>query len=513
MSCLNGQTMASGRLRAFARRCASVLLTLSFAGGALASGPRTYQDAVGDAAYRPTSADGAQMLPAGEPIDLVMLRVGNWSTPTPLSDPYVGTFTDSASPLGRIDVVFAGVVSPPGVLTGAGQPDPFRFGARPLYAFIDFDIDNEDDTGGELTSSALNRFYANVARFGTHPGSSDSIRFAMSSGGLDYDYTTTPYFERSGADYALSFCGCTAATLESESTTPAKLNGVFEAGETMIVSGRFFQRAGGFRPASAVIGGSVPGAYDPIVRVRFHHDVESDRTTVSIVFALTQQGAAMLTGESAQPIDANVANHTSVAEAMQDIINRAQSYSTPGLTYQLIRGWRDQELDDATDAGDWRARALVGTTYAGTASSLYLWTDAGFECTYHDVNGDAAADAGDQAAINQAITVADGGSDDADGYVNGSVAIGNHPMGFSVYDVNSDGVINGLDADAIEPACAADFDQSGTADATDIFIFLDAWFAQNGLSGPGLSADIDGSGSVEATDIFVFLDAWFAGCG
>lgn len=63
-----------------------------------------------------------------------------------------------------------------------------------------------------------------------------------------------------------------------------------------------------------------------------------------------------------------------------------------------------------------------------------------------------------------------------------------------------------------QPQCPADFDDSGTVDATDIFVYLDAWFAQSGHSGEGLSADVDGSGDVSATDIFVFLDEWFTPC-
>ena len=58
--------------------------------------------------------------------------------------------------------------------------------------------------------------------------------------------------------------------------------------------------------------------------------------------------------------------------------------------------------------------------------------------------------------------------------------------------------------------CSADFNQSGDVTADDIFAFLDAWFAQNGLVGPGNSADFNGSNDVTADDIFAFLDAWFA---
>ncbi len=62
---------------------------------------------------------------------------------------------------------------------------------------------------------------------------------------------------------------------------------------------------------------------------------------------------------------------------------------------------------------------------------------------------------------------------------------------------------------------AADFDWSGTVDATDLFVYLDAWFVQvdaggSGGVGVGLPTDLDDSGDVDVTDLFAFLDAWFS---
>lgn len=59
-------------------------------------------------------------------------------------------------------------------------------------------------------------------------------------------------------------------------------------------------------------------------------------------------------------------------------------------------------------------------------------------------------------------------------------------------------------------ACSADINGTGGVTADDIFAFLDAWFAQNGQTGPGLTADFNDSNDVTADDIFAFLDAWFA---
>jgi hypothetical protein len=54
--------------------------------------------------------------------------------------------------------------------------------------------------------------------------------------------------------------------------------------------------------------------------------------------------------------------------------------------------------------------------------------------------------------------------------------------------------------------CIADFDCSGTVTIDDVFLFLNAWFAD------AAAADVDGLGGITVTDIFVFLKKWFAGC-
>lgn len=60
-------------------------------------------------------------------------------------------------------------------------------------------------------------------------------------------------------------------------------------------------------------------------------------------------------------------------------------------------------------------------------------------------------------------------------------------------------------ANFVSPCCAADFNQDGVRNVSDIFAYLTAWFASDS------SADINGGG-VAVNDIFAFLSAWFAGC-
>jgi hypothetical protein len=58
------------------------------------------------------------------------------------------------------------------------------------------------------------------------------------------------------------------------------------------------------------------------------------------------------------------------------------------------------------------------------------------------------------------------------------------------------------------PCCYADFDKVGSNTIDDIFIYLNAWFANS----PYAKVGGDGVAVPTIDDIFVFLNAWFAGC-
>lgn len=59
----------------------------------------------------------------------------------------------------------------------------------------------------------------------------------------------------------------------------------------------------------------------------------------------------------------------------------------------------------------------------------------------------------------------------------------------------------------VTPArCLGDFDSSGVVEVSDIFGFLNAWFAGD------LEADADESGVLGTSDIFAFLNVWMTGC-
>ena len=70
--------------------------------------------------------------------------------PNPAGDPYTGTSIPAAEAhFFRLDVVFAGLLNPPGPL--GSTFDPFRFRASPPFGFLDIDVDPGSDTGGEMS--------------------------------------------------------------------------------------------------------------------------------------------------------------------------------------------------------------------------------------------------------------------------------------------------------------------------------------------------------------------------
>lgn len=58
--------------------------------------------------------------------------------------------------------------------------------------------------------------------------------------------------------------------------------------------------------------------------------------------------------------------------------------------------------------------------------------------------------------------------------------------------------------------CPADFNDNGEIAVADLFDYLDAWFATNGLTDACFPADVDGVQGVDVVDLFFYLDLWFA---
>ncbi|MCB9846683.1 MAG: hypothetical protein H6811_11945 [Phycisphaeraceae bacterium] len=488
--------------------------------------PDTLYDRPGDARLHRTDP-GANGPVSCSPPDLLSVRLRGWHAFDAESDPYAGFEVDpEGCHLFRADIVLEGLVNPAGTLGLNGNPcDPYRFGPNPVVGFIDFDIDRDRDTGGELGSAAEIRFLANVGRFAALPEGSLGSRAARSGDDYDLNFWTGPYFERSGADFAVVLCGCHDVEIVSGDDG----DGVFEAGETWVVRSRFFQRAAGYRDASGVFGGSDFGLYDPLTNLRFRHSVSANTTTITLVEAMDMHGASELTGEPEQAPDNEIGpfSHHSVQEAVLDLIDAAQgSISEPART--LTKQWEHKGWDDAWDVSRWRATALIGAPYDTCDESLYAWSDVGFESEVGDFDSSGFVDGADALVFASGVASLDGMASDCDGMVDGRVVICDFGPNFSVFDVNYDGVIDASDLHAI---CPADLTGSsdpqspdygvpdGQVDGSDFFFFLDRFAAGDlaradltGSADPGSGDYGDPDGVVDASDFFFYLDLFVIGC-
>lgn len=471
------------------------------ASSALATEQEVRIDSEGDAVARPTSLT-QPFNPTALP-DVVALTLSGWDLTGGPGNPYTGVAVDGENAdLFRIDIEFAGLVTPPGALgLGPTTWDPFRFGDRPVYGFVELNIDRERDSGGELAPTAQNRYLANAARFGRRTWDSIGERLAVSGDDLDSDFSTGPQYERSGAEFEFGFCGCFETLLVSQT---GNMDSVMDVGETFDVRGRFFRRVASFTVVSGMEGGSFGGTYDPLVDVRFSHDIVSDQTTVSFVGALTMAGAAELAGQPQQFADFLVDNHWSVYEAAYDIIDGALGLNgpIPPDVGMLLDQWGSYEPDDHLDPTRWRVLALFGTTYTSPGSDLFVWTDTGFAELEHDINGDAVVDDTDRAAVAAYISLYDGSPTDADGSADGRVTISDPGDNFCLYDVTGDFLVDDADLAAFDSGIPADLDGDGSVDSADLAALLAAWGAS---SDP---ADLDGDGTVGAGDLAALLAAW-----
>lgn len=487
------------------RMLAGVIAALAATGIALAGdGSGEFPMPSGDAVARRTDSTNSGWLPPDQTLpDLINISIQRWAPTNPQLDPFAGSIPGGGSAnFFRLQLTFAGLVNPPGTIGLGGQPfEPMKFGKSPLYGFVELDVDEDEETGGEAPTVAALRPLGQASRFGGRfRGSSGSMQ-ALNACDLNQPWTQEPQVCLSGADFSLVLCGCHPITIVSMSNP---ISTTFEAGDTWVVEGRFFQRAGGYIPASLVQGGSALGAYDPLVRLQFSNDAYTGMTTVTLVYPLTQAGAGLLTGQSAQPINTYVNDQTSVAEAVTDLINSSTRPGLTGLTYELIHRWAGRSANNSLNPRRWNVRAIVGTTYPNPEDGLYVWTDVGPNLLRGDVNGDGVRSWLDRNAILAFIAAHDGQpGEDADQTVNGSVQLIDFGANFSIYDVNGDGFVDSNDLVGL-PTCDADWNASGSVTVQDVFDFLSSWFAGD--------ADFNHSNSTTVQDIFDFLTAWFAGC-
>jgi hypothetical protein len=472
------------------------------AGSSPCSSNGVWSDQQGDALIRRTDQGNNATLPSGFiPIDLLSVIVEGWSPTSPTTDLYSGSVINSNAEFVRIQVTVDGLVSPPGPIGLQGFPyDPYKFGNRPITGFIELDIDEQKNTGGEFMPIAQNRYLANVGRFGLSPEGSISERMIQSGDDLDNNFNTLPQFERTGSEFTLNLCGCFSPTIVSQS---GNANDLFEIGETWIISGRFFERFESFSPLSVLFGGSDFGLFDPVTTLQFVHNESSDTTSITLVFPITNSGAALQAGQPEQPIDLNLSNHTSMEEAIDDLIIGSNFAS--GSLAELVDGWDNKDVDEFREPRRWEVTALIGTTpLLAQPSSFYIWTDTGFCENYADFNLDELNSELDDQTLQNFIDTNDGSPSDADAIINGEYGIQSFGLEFHFFDLNYDGILN--DSDFPPSLCPADLFADGTLNFIDISTFLSLYSSQDP------QADFSNDGSFNFLDVSAFLSAFASGC-
>ncbi len=476
----------------------------------------TFQDTQGDAVVRrtDTGADGP-IDPANHQLpDLVSWSVGTWEPNNPQTDLFTGHWSTWGDFL-QLELVFNGVVNPPGPVGCCGQPayDPFVYGPNPVSGYVEIDMDGDIDTGGELDWPDL-RYLGNAARFGGRPQHNASKdRTAVDARAFDANLLTQPYVERSGEDFHLELVGWEINSNQIERSNTS--DWLFGAGETWTITGYLFHRAHAYSQfSSACCRSGVPiGSYDPLVKVQFAHHTASNRTTVSLVYPLTNAGAAAIEGTPVESMDIFFTNQNSVAEGLWELkisAMGATSWDRSLPEFVLIAPWENKNPDDYLDPTLWRVTVLAGGSYTSQQDSLFVWSDIYPNVLLGDFDGDGNVDSSEVALFDAYLQSNDGNPVlDADGTANGSIEIAGFGLGFSLYDLNYDGLVDSEDRAVVGGSSypRADYDHDQDVDQDD-FGHLQVCLtgADQTPPLPGCrNADLDRDNDVDQSDVAVFV--------
>lgn len=463
----------------------------------------TLPDAVADAVPRPTDPGANEPFDpvAHRLIDLQKITIGRWAPEDPVSDLFTGEFSAGGGFL-RLELAVEGLVNPP------GNPDPFffnpfRYGAHPVYGFVEIDMDNDVWTGGELHAPEY-RYLGNVVRFGGNvlrPEFRD--RVALDGAAFDDDFLTPPFVERHGEEFHLALLGWQFAPGDIQEMV-GNGDGIFEAGETWNIRGPFFHRAHGFEEFSFVEGGMHAGEYAPESDLQFHHDANDDVTYLSLVFPLTNTGAGLMHDEPPEPANQDPTDHASVLEGLDDLQLSAffLSIFPTGLPEEdIIIGWAERNPEDYLDPTSWSVTAILGTSYTqpDAAGVFYVWSDVYPNVVPGDVDGSGVWDGQDTQIIANYIAQ----NDRFDGVLDGQVTILSFAEDFSLYDVNHDGVVDHLDLIPIDRD--GDGDTDGDVDLADFAVLQRCFTEAGGGSLACVAMDISGDERVDLDDVGPFI--------
>ena len=461
----------------------------------------TYLDSIDDAVARRTDPGGDGPFDPNEHrlVDLRELSIGKWCPYDPTTDLFAGSF-EASGKFFRLDILLDCLVNPPGP-TLPWDFEPFSYGPHPIFGFVEVDMDQDVETGGELGAPEY-RYVGNVVRFGSKPADSVGLedRIALDASAFDGDFLTAPYVDRSGEEFHLALLG---SVFSQYDIVEISGNGdlLFDAGETWWIEAPWFHRAHGYEPFSLATGGAQPGEYSPCCTMQFEHDPNMDVTRITLVFPLKNQGAALMWGETPEPSNGDPSDQFSVKEALHDLHNSAvflDLYPTGLPEEAIITEWKNKDPDDYLLPVEWELAVLLGTSYtvAEPSGEFFVWTDVYPEGIRGDMNGDTEADQQDQQLIRQFIA----DEDASDGVVDGRVELTDFALNFSVFDVNHNSVVDDLDEMLVsEPGNLDDDDDIDLADFTS---FQECFSGSNIPYSPlecGL-ADLDADGDVDGKD-------------
>ncbi len=470
--------------------------------------PTIYVDGAGDVTIRRTDSDADAPIDPEllQPIDLVEIRIGKFSPYLPNEDVFDGVYGLLANFV-RIELLFAGLVAPPGPATPESYY-PYLYGNNPVYGFIEIDMDENVDTGGELEAARF-RYLANVARFGGRPALDRfEDRVALSATDYEHDFYTPPYYRRHGEEFHIAFLGPRPDSPGYQIQIVAGDEDLlFEAGETWDLFYSWFHRAHGYEEFSFITGGDYPGQYAPSTKMRFTHDPISDMTTAILVYPINPAGAGEMLGEQPQPMDFRVDNHFCVLEALIDLqYSAAWEVQHPSgvVGAELLAGWENQNPTEHMYARNWQLTALFGTTYplVGPINEVFIWTDAYPSPLVGDINGNGELDLADRAYVQNYIDTHDAD----DGVVDGLVAIPAFAFNFSICDFNYDGWVGNDDILGVDSPGDTDRDRD-----VDLYDAKNFQICFSGSTMPPvwpkcLALDLDSDGDVDLADYGLFFD-------
>jgi len=399
--------------------------------------------------------------------DLVSLKMQAWSPDDPAADLFTGMAAETGDFL-RLDIVLAGLANPPGPVDPSDFR-PFVYGDHPLYGFIEINMDQDVDTGGELIAPQY-RYLGNVARFGGQVTDVElAPRVATDVSAFDDDFESPPQVERHGEEFHLALLG-TQFEFDDIEPMAGDADFVFEPGETWNIRGTFFHRAHGYELFSFVEGGRHPGEYAPTCDLRFRHDPAQDRTHVTLIFPLTNAGAGAMRDEPPEPTNQDPTDHASVLEALEDL--QLSAFFLPVLPTDLpeeaiIANWAERDPAQHLDPIRWSMAAIIGSSFTAPHPDgvYFVWSDVYPNVVVGDVDGSGEVDGRDRGQIAQYLAQRDG----LDGVVDETVTIMDFAAEFTVYDVNHDGFVDSFD---LAPGTAnGDSDLDGDVDLFDFARF------------------------------------------